>query len=175
MIRPSSIHDFRDIIHRPFEGHLQNNSRTTSLHLSFTTAESPLGDSFSGMRDDEVYFLETLLSVHEGGKWVADLDVLKSFSSQIYIKHGLCKKHTESQIARLDVSCIDNWMELLEPPETRLGIVRACGDWQARLAAFTIAVSLGNVVIILPSSICWDCVHSTLHSGNLGERIVLIA
>ena len=65
----------------PFDGHLQNNFRTTSLHLSFTTAESPLGDNFSGMQDDELYLLETLLSVHEGGDWVADLDILNSFFS----------------------------------------------------------------------------------------------
>ena len=67
MRRPNSIHGFRDIVHRPFDGHLQNNFRTTSLHLSFTTAESPLGDNFSGMQDDELYLLETLLSIHEGG------------------------------------------------------------------------------------------------------------
>ena len=176
MRRPNTIHDFRDIIHRPFEGHLQNNFRTTSLHLSFTTAESPLGDNFSGMKDDEIYLLETLLAVHEGGEWVADLDVLSSFLSRTYTTLGLCEQHTESQVgAKLEACCIDNWAELLEPPEARLGVVRACGDWQARLATFTIAVSTGNKVVVLPSSICWDCVNSALSSENLDSRIVLIA
>ncbi len=174
--RPSSIHDFRDIVHRPFEGHLQNNFRTTSLHLSFTTAESPLGDYFSGMKDDEIYLLETVLSVHEGAEWVADLDVLNSFSSRKYTPLELCEEHTESQVGpKLEACCIDNWTELLEPPETRLGIVRACSDWQARLATFIIAVSTGNKVVVLPSSICWDCVDGTLSSENLDEKIILIA
>lgn len=175
MRRPRSIHDFRDIIHRPFEGHLQNNFRTTSLHLSFTTAESPLGDNFSGMKDDETYLLETLLSVHEGAEWVADLDILSSLSRE-YTTLGLCNGHSESQIGpKLEACCIDNWTELLEPPETRLGIVRACSDWQARLATFTIAVSTGNKVVVLPSSICWDCVNGTLSSKYLDQKIILIA
>ena len=177
MRRPNSIHDFRDIVHRPFEGHLQNNFRTTSLHLSFTTAESPIGGIFSGMRDDEIYLLETVLSVHEGGEWVADLDVLDSFSNEDnYTTLGPCEGHPESQTgAELEASCIDNWKELLEPPEARYGIVRACGDWQARLATFTIAVSTGNKVIVLPNSICWDCVNRTLSSENQGDKVLLIA
>ena len=176
MRRPSSIHDFRDIVHRPFEGHLQNNFRTTSLHLSFTTAESPLGENFSGMKDDEIYLLETLLSVHEGAEWVADLDVLSSFLSREYTTLGLCEEHKESQFGpKLEACCIDNWTELLEPPETRLGVVRACSDWQARLATFTIAVSTGNKVVVLPSSICWDCVDATISSENLDQKIIFIA
>ena len=176
MQKSSSIHGFRDIIHRPFEGHLQNNFRTTSYHLSFTTAESPLGDNFSGMKDHEIYLLETLLSVHKGGEWVADLDVLNSFSSREYTTLEPCEEHTESQIgAKLEASCIDNWTELLKPPEARLSTVRACGDWQARLATFTIAVSTGNKVVALPSSICWNCVERTLSSQKLEQKIILIA
>ncbi len=126
MRRPRSIHDFRDIIHRPFEGHLQNNFRTTSLHLSFTTAESPLGDNFSGMKDDETYLLETLLSVHEGAEWVADLDVLSSLSRE-YTTLGLCNGHlcnghSESQIGpKLEACCIDNWTELLRATRNAVG------------------------------------------------------
>ena len=177
MRRSNTIHDFREIVHRPFEGHLQNNFRTTSLHLSFTTAEFPIGTEFSGTRDEEIYLLETLLSVHEGGEWVADLDVLNSFSNRDrYTAIVLCEKFPDSQMSsELEASCIDNWTELLEPPEARLGIVRACGDWQARLATFTLAVSTGNKVIILPNGICWDCVNGTLSSEIADEKILLIA
>ena len=177
MRRSNTIHDFREIVHRPFDGHLQNNFRTTSLHLSFTTAESRIGDDFSGMRDEEIYLLETLLSVHEGGEWVADLDVLKSFSNRRnYTASGLYEEHADSQTrVELEASCIDNWTELLEPPEARFGIVRACGDWQARLATFTLAVSTGNKVVILPTSICWDCFNRTLSSEMPDGKILLIA
>ncbi|MCJ1384437.1 hypothetical protein MMC17_007553 [Xylographa soralifera] len=181
MTRPSRIQDFRDIHHRPFEGHLQNYFQTTSLHLSFTTAESPLGDHFSGMKDNETYLLETLLSVHEAGEWVADLDLLKSFASDKYITQPLCEatEHTESYLtAKLEASCIDNWAELLDPPETRLGIVRACGSWQARLATFTIAVALGRSpksVIVLSNNVCWDCLRASFSSLGPAEKVVIIA
>lgn len=177
MIRPSSILDFRNIVHRPFEGHLQNKFRSTSLHLSFTTAESSINVGFSGMKDDEVYLLETLLSVHEGGEWIADLDVQKSFSSiPNYAIVKRCKEHMESQIGdKLEASCIDNWAELLDPPETRLSVVRACGDWQARLAAFTIAIATGNKVIVLPDTICWDSLNDMVSGQQLDKKLILIA
>ena len=147
MRRPNSIHGFRDIVHRPFDGHLQNNFRTTSLHLSFTTAESPLGDNFSGMQDNELYLLETLLSIHEGGDWVADLDILSSFSSRNYATLAPCKEQEGTTRWKTHpeqgISCIDNWADFLEPPEACFGIVRACGDWEARLATFSVAVSTG--------------------------------
>ena len=159
MIKPSNFSDFRDVIHRPFEGQLHNNFRSTSLHLSFTTAESALGQDFSGMKDDELFFLETLLSVHDAGEWIADLDVLKSFSTPYCKMLKLCEQHPEPHIGDLEVSCIDNWNELLVPPETGLGIVRACGDWQARLAAFTIGRSLGNMIFLSSDNICWSCLR----------------
>ena len=168
MIRPTSIQDFRDVVHRPFEGHLQNNFQTTSLHLSFTTAQSPIGENFTGMKDDEVYLLETLLSVHEGGQWVADLDLLKSYSSPFQRICRPCQEHAnlENDDIFRDISCIDNWAELLEAPdETAMGIVRACGDWQARLATFAVAVAMEWHVMVLPSTICWDCVRKSLRKG----------
>ncbi|KAK0513938.1 hypothetical protein JMJ35_003660 [Cladonia borealis] len=179
MRRPNSIHGFRDIVHRPFDGHLQNNFRTTSLHLSFTTAESPLGDNFSGMQDDELYLLETLLSVHEGGDWVADLDILGSFSSRKYARFGPCDKqniHTRSKNhPEKEISCVDNWAELLEPPEVCSGIVRASGDWEARLATFSVAVSTVDRVFVLPDSICWDCIDDELASFDKHKKAILIA
>lgn len=161
------------------DGHLQNNFRTTSLHLSFTTAESPLGDNFSGMQDDELYLLETLLSVHEGGDWVADLDILGSFSSRKYARFGPCDKqniHTRSKNhPEKVISCVDNWAELLDPPEVCSGIVRASGDWEARLATFSVAVSTVDSVFVLPDSICWDCIDDELANHNKKKKVILIA
>lgn len=176
MKRPRNIHSFRDIVHRPFEGHLQNNFGTTSLHLSFTTAEIPLTDKFSGLKDDELYLLETLLSVHEGGRWVADLDVQGSLSSPRYRRLlGKCE-HSENSIAITQaVSCIDSWAELLEPPETQFSIVRACGDWQARLATFSVAVSAEKDIIILPDTLCWQCTFNKILDHKLRRKIILIA
>ena len=179
MRRPNSIHGFRDIVHRPFDGHLQNNFRTNSLHLSFTTAESPLGHNFSSIQDNKLHLLETLLSVHEGGDWVADLDILSSFSSRKTATFGPCNKHNIHKRSKnhpeQEISCIDNWAELLEPPEVRFGIVRAWGDWEARLATFSVAVSTVDRVFILPDSICWDCVDDELTRFHKQKKVILIA
>lgn len=179
MKRTSSIQDFRDIVHRPFDGHLQNNFRSTSLHLSFTTAESPINTNFSGMKDDEVYILETLLSVHEGSQWVADLDVLRSLADPTHVQIVPCEQHAESDYdTNVRASCIDNWAELLEQTEESMGVVRACGDWQARLATFCVAVSSGRKTVVLPAKVCWHCMAFRLASivtGKPEQKIVLIA
>ena len=177
LIRPRNILDFRSIVHRPFEGHLHNNFKSTSLHLSFTAAESSVNVGFSGMKDDEVYLLETLRSVHEGGEWVADLDVRESFSlTPNYVIVKQCKEHVESKIDNnLKISCVDNWAELIDPPESRLGAVRACGSWQARLATFTVAIAAENNVVILPESVCWQNVTEMVSSQQLDKKLILIA
>ena len=175
MIRPKSIQDFRNVIHRPFEGQLLNSFRTTSLHLSFTTAKSPLQVDFSGMQDDELYVLETLLSVHDGGDWIADLDVWKSLTQNEPVVFKGCEHKEQSQHASIpEASCIDNWAELLDPPESPLGVVRASGDWQARLATFTVATALGNHVVMLPTTICRDC-FGKRDWLKYGTKIIIIA
>ncbi len=106
---------------------------------------------------------------------MANLDVLNSLSQE-HTELELCMGHTDSQIGpKLEACCIDNWTELLRSSETRLRIVRACSDWQARLATFIIAVSTGNKVVILPSSICWNCVNGSLSLKNLDQKAILIA
>lgn len=49
------------------------------LNLSFAGASMLLDIGFTRSCDKEIYILETLVSVHEGGQWVADLDVLGSW------------------------------------------------------------------------------------------------
>ena len=90
--RHNSIHSFRNIVPRPFDGHLQNNFRTTSLHLSLRAAESPLSHNFTGMQDDELYVLDKLVSIHEGGERVTDLDIPSPFSGRNYAMLGPCKE-----------------------------------------------------------------------------------
>jgi hypothetical protein len=51
--------------------------------LSFTGYEWPLDASrLSGSKHVEAYFLETLISVFNSGDWVADLDVLGTFTDR---------------------------------------------------------------------------------------------
>ena len=144
-----------------------------SLYLSFTTAQSQLGENFSGMKDDEIYLLETLLSVHEGGQWVADLNLPRSFpyNNPYVCLPGLNNHDVKTDYISDDISCIDNRAELLEPPEATMGIVRACGDWQARLATCAVALALKWHVLLLLSNICWKCVGDAMREGNINILI----
>lgn len=53
----------------------------TSLHLSFTDYYRPLDLSLRGEQDIRVGLLECIISVHDAGKWVADVDILAAVQS----------------------------------------------------------------------------------------------
>ena len=59
---------------------------------------------------------------------------------------------------------IDNWDELLDPPErpgaaAQIGVVRACNNWQARLATMSVSIQSGHQTMIMPGEeVCEECV-----------------
>ena len=184
MIRPRSIHDFRRIFHGPFDGNLENDFRGTSLHLSFTSARSNISGHFEGLglRDCELEILETALAVYERGEWVADLDVLKSLTNDSLPKVLPCSECKQQRNRKMPqkgllgenkpgVTAITNWTELLDPPETSYSIVKAPGNWEARLAASVIAVASEYHAYVLPDTWCWMCVAPHLTSD--GKRILI--
>jgi hypothetical protein len=62
--------------HDPFTKERENNFEGPSLHLSFTGFKAPLnGGTFENF-ETEVYYVETVVSVHDTGMWDADLDIL---------------------------------------------------------------------------------------------------
>ena len=173
MIRPNSIHDFRRIFQAAFDGNLTNDFHDTSLHLSFTSAKSQISEYFEGLKDSELEVVETALSVYERGEWVADLDVLKSLSNKFLLRIFPCpdcKQKRNSEVLhrgfigenRPGVTTITNWTELLDPPETKYSIVKASGNWEARLAATVIAVASGYHVGVLPDMWCWECIENSI-------------
>ncbi|KAL8791134.1 MAG: hypothetical protein Q9195_006031 [Heterodermia aff. obscurata] len=176
MIRSSCIYDFRQIVHEPFDGYVGNSFHDTSLHLSFTSATSSISAYFEGLKDSELEVVETALSVYERDKWVADLDVLNSMKkpwqgttippcSECRQKINREQEHNrfvgENENGPA-VTAIVNWTELLNPPETTFSIVKAFGNWEARLAAYVISVASGYRVNVLPDIWCWDCINDCL-------------
>ena len=135
----------------------------TTLHLSFTGLTFPIEVGTFGQRDAEVYKLESVVSVHDRGKWVADLDVAVDYSHYL---HHFPKKHDHDHACgeSRDVSSltsIDSWEEVLEFPLSDC-VFRAHGNWQARLAVASILIQRcggsGRLIKILPQKgICWNC------------------
>lgn len=153
-IRPLSD-QFHLVNHSIYDGNREDHFKSTSVHLSFTDWQLPIdarGDR-NGTIDQEVHMVESVVSVLESGKWVADLDVfavdfdrLIRINPQIScIGHPQQQHQPESSSSAADhvpaeedeYTSIDSWEELLdEPNET--GIFRAHGNWAARLAAVSV-------------------------------------
>ena len=99
-----------------------------------------------------------MVSVHDKGRWVADLDILAALNSPKLIPLAQ-QQHCESKPAGhkpdFNVIAIDSWEELLEPPDGP-GVVRAHGNWQARLAASVVSVSLGYQTVLFQGHGCWS-------------------
>ena len=139
-VRERSLGDWRVVNHAPFDGKYENNFGSTSLNLAFTGHTLPINVGERGSLTHEAHLVETVISVHDAGEWVADLDVLKAIS---HYKHGWTDHtHTDTEISLPPLVSIDNWQEILDNPESS-AVVRVCGNEQARLAIATVASQLG--------------------------------
>ncbi|KAL8867389.1 MAG: hypothetical protein Q9198_008533 [Flavoplaca austrocitrina] len=154
----------------PFDGKQENSFSQTSIHLSFTAYELPLQTETTDQHiiDRPARFVETLVSVYEGGNWVADLDIMSALQSNL-VSRFVCKEVRMGRscgchqsfievfgVAHAMVS-IDNWEEFLEQSESSDKVVRAHGNWLARLAFTVTTVQQGRPLILLPDDVCWTC------------------
>ena len=156
--------EYNLVNHTTYDGKREDNFKSTSLTLSFTDWTVPLEVKGGGARtiDQEAYFVESVISVLESGKWVADLDILRiDFERLSKIEmQAPCPGHTDG-VADYDYTSIDNWEELLDSP-VDVGIFRARGNWAARLAAVSILSQQGHghsVGLLGPEEFCLQCLH----------------
>ncbi|RFN52064.1 hypothetical protein FIE12Z_3616 [Fusarium flagelliforme] len=155
--------DWRVINHNEFDGNLEDSFEASSLHLGFTEYVLPIDVGSHGNRDIEVYFLESVVSLHDRGTWVADLDVLgQVHNHSLAIVKSTCT-HDEPHNARTSVirnpgfTMVDNWDEMLDSPGNA-SIVRSKDNWVGRLSAMALSLQLGHPTMILPNRFCWECI-----------------
>ena len=174
------------INHSPWDGRYEDSFASTSVHLSFTGSDMPMNVGSRGLRDVEVTLLETLISVFDKDQWIADLDVLSMFRKP-YFKKAIDCAHgqpTERGVNPLEqrsgssampfVVTIDNWAEYLDLPYLELGIFRARGNWQARLAAAAIASNKKFHVVVQNSDLCAECMKKHLENQGPSNAKVII-
>ena len=156
--------EYNLVNHTTYDGKREDNFKSTSLILSFTDWTVPLEVKGAGARtiDQEAYFVESVISVLESGKWVADLDILQINFEELYKieMRAPCPGHPDG-VADYDYTSIDNWEELLDSP-VDVGIFRARGNWAARLAAVSILSQQGvghSVGLLGPEQFCLQCLH----------------
>jgi hypothetical protein len=162
---------FNVVTHAPYNSKRENNFRGTSLHLSFTDWTFPLETGETRTIDQDVFIVESVVSVFDRGKWVADLDILGiNFKDVIRFRsdrqcpsdHGPDLKH--------DYSSIDSWEEFLDAPES-VGIFRAKGNWAARLAAVSILSQRGHghgIGVFGPDDMCLSCLEADYENPAAG-------
>ena len=160
LIREADRGSWRPVNHYAFDGKVEDSFQATSLHVSFTDYEIPLSVSV-GAVDAEATMLETLVSVYDRERWVADIDVLGCLSrSHFFVclsaqdSEGSLASSTsimeavlrmkEAASKRKQLMSIDCCEELLDFPDTlgdtSIAIVRAAKNWNARLTTMCVCV-----------------------------------
>ena len=171
------LESYQVINHDLYDGKVENNFQGTTLHLGFSGYEFPLDVGDHGGRNREAFFLETLISVHDRGEWIADLDALEALASPSLINTNhpvpTCH-HTESDrraVLERPLVTIDRWEELLEMPKDA-AVVRSHGNWPTRLATAAVSVKMGNSTILCPIHDYLACCENTL--GQSADAAMLI-
>lgn len=154
--------EYNVVNHFPYDGKRENNFGGTSLHLSFTDWKIPLENPGAASRtiDQDAHFIESVISVLDSGRWVADLDILCiEFAALLKLESKEpCCGHAQKE-SGYDYSSIDNWEELLDGPEG-VGVFRAHKNWAARLAAVSILCQkeqAHSIGILSPEASCLEC------------------
>jgi len=146
MIRDIDPGSWKFINNANFNDLQEDHFERTSLHLSFTDFHRPLDLSLRGEQDIRVGLLECIISVHDAGKWVADVDILAAMGSskidRVSVSHAtddVCQEDHSKEVISLE-----NWDEILDMPSA-VSVVRAWGNPSARLAVASVLAQLQNV------------------------------
>lgn len=157
--------------YRPFDGTSPQSFNSTSVHLSFTDYHVQMYDGSRGAHDNQISFLESVISVRDRGEWVADVDPLPLlFLTSNRVAQSHLRKldpqppcdHPKSSLQNSDIIAVDSWDELLDTPNG-IFVIRTGGNWVARLALAMVAYQQLNkspkefAVTVCPTEVCWVC------------------
>jgi hypothetical protein len=170
-IRPLSD-NYNIVQHAAYDFKREDNFGGTSLHLSFTEWKLALSTGAMGVIDQEVHFLESVVSLWDYGQWVADLDVIALEKCYFRRILGACSCGSPmNSFDEQELISLDSWEELLDPPGTT-GILRAHGNWAARLAAVALLIQKKDseaLIVLGNKTPCWKCL---VKRRDLSEFIV---
>ncbi|KAL8833480.1 MAG: hypothetical protein Q9170_004254 [Blastenia crenularia] len=172
-VKPADVNAWRQITHAPFQGAAEDCFRATSLHLSFTDFEMPFAVGQRGAIDNDIAMVETVISIHDRGKWVGDIDALSLYEESLSRNRFLQRfngfrhdvdgericTHRKDYDPPQRLTALDSWEEILDLPEDlrkqHFGVVRAQKNWLARLSAACIATQMEVRTVILPNEPQW--------------------
>ena len=146
----------------------------TSLHLSFTKWKMPLEWENTGEIDQELFLLESIVSVRDNGQWVADIDILSIERDRPDAIQFPCDCPLYQREESLDIVSIDCWDELLDLPPC-VGVIRARGNWVARLAAASIIAQRGDahaIAIVEGRRLCLTCLVESYTALRIPQVLI---
>lgn len=159
--------------HHEYDGELEDCFSATTLHLSLTGYVHDVALQ-GGSRFSSISFAEAVVSAHEAGHWVADLDILNARLIRGLILITARKECPGScevgKIPQERLLAIENWEELLDPPRAA-AVFQAHGNWQARLAAVLICLQKGYLTLLFGSHGCWDCTFEHLSAADPKSKL----
>ncbi|KAI9756772.1 MAG: hypothetical protein M1835_000705 [Candelina submexicana] len=118
-IKRPNPNSWNAINHNEYDGNAADFFSGTSMHLSFTGFETPIDSTgFLGAKDSEVHLLESVLSVHDRGIWIADLNILAMLRSPKLHVLRFQKDcgHSEKHLLWFSLKCLDSRAEFLDRP-----------------------------------------------------------
>jgi hypothetical protein len=124
-----------------YNGKLEDCFSETSLHLSFTDYRVPFFDgASSGQHDIEFSVLESVISVHDRGEWVGDIDILNAMTHPLRSFGHLECKHQKDSLPEHNILEICCWDDVLDWPNGVRSLVKAHNNWVARLAIASLLI-----------------------------------
>ncbi|KAK0748036.1 hypothetical protein B0T21DRAFT_279433 [Apiosordaria backusii] len=177
-------HDALLVSHPVFDGACTDSFKGTSLHLSFTNWKVPLDPGPKGEIDQEIFLLESVVSVQEQGRWVADIDVLgveRSRKSGMIdtISFSDCDCHESREplpSKHWDAVSIGSWEELLDQPPCT-GVVQTSNNEVARLAAVSILAQkdmASETAVLKGARFCWKCCRTMYSRAENRPHIIIL-
>jgi hypothetical protein len=155
----------------------QDYFESSSLHLSFTGQRFPIVSTDIDNIDQGIFFLQSIVSLWDGGSHVADLNLLDVQRTELTRVRLACSCATPStEIQGMDIRCLNSWEDVIQPPQ-RMAVMRAHGNWSARLAAAAIFIQQGKghtVGLLPPGPLCWKCLEKFFGASEAHWPEILI-
>ena len=117
------------------------------------------------------------MSVHDSGKWIADLDILHTFESPYLIITPPCDDPLHDAAAypsEYQMTSIENWLTLVDEVDEHINLVQAHGNWEARLAATAISIAKGHLTFVHPEKLCWECCIDEISESDPACQTVIV-
>lgn len=101
MVRSASLGSWRVCNYAKFDGQIIDAFNKTSLHLNILEWSSPLqGHQAYGQLTSEASLVQAVISVHDHGAWVGDIDIISALShSTVVLSEAECRPIDTSYVS----------------------------------------------------------------------------